>query len=129
MCGRRSNFGWLVLLFLLGSWGGMCWAEERPPVQVPYRTWVLLQEKITTLGSQLEELTQKLSEQEQSLISERQTYAIALQERDEHIRNLNDSLTRSTRESRVKGSWLVGTSVAAGILLVLSGGLLWLVVG
>ena len=129
MCGRRSRCGFWLVVVCFSLCSVFSWAEERPPVQVPYRTWVLLQEKITTLGSQLEELTQKLSEQEQSLTSERQMSEIALQERDEHIRSLNDSLTRSTRESAAKGKWLVGTSVAAGILLVLSGGLLWLVVG
>ena len=129
MCGRNLKRGLLVLLFLLGSWGGFCWAEERPPVVIPYQTWVLLQERITTLGSALDELTLKLNEQEKSLMSERQAYEIALEERNERVKTLTDSLMKSTRESAAKGKWLVGTSVTAGLLALLSGGLLWLLVG
>lgn len=129
MCGRNLKRGLLVLLFLLGSWGGMCWAEERPPVVIPYQTWVLLQERITTLGSALDELTLKLSEQEKSLMSERQAYEKALVERNERVKTLTDSLMKSTRELAAKGKWLVGTSVATGILAFLCGGLVWLLVG
>ena len=107
MCGRNLKRGLLVLLFLLGSWGGFCWAEERPPVVIPYQTWVLLQERITTLGSALDELTLKLNEQEKSLLSERQAYEKALVERNERVKTLTDSLMKASRSL----SWFAAASV------------------
>lgn len=123
MCGAKSNSRWRLLVALLLLLSVSSLAAVPTSVTIPAEMWQEITMRVKLLGVQLEDLTLKLSEQEQTLTEERQAYATALRLRDERITNLSDSLTRSTKESSTKTQWIIGESVAlaifAGITAVL----------
>lgn len=110
MCGKKLNWRFLALVACFSlCWGSLQAADS---VTIPMATWEDITLRVKLLGGQLDELTQKSSELEKSLMVEREASARASKLRDERIMSLSNSLQKSTKESKLKGSILVGETVA-----------------
>lgn len=115
MCGRKSSCRWRLLAALLLLSSASSLGAAPATVTIPRETWAEITMRVKLLGDQLDALT--LSERllQEKLTEERTASAMALRLRDERIASLSASLTRSTRESQLKGKILIGESVALAI--------------
>lgn len=115
MCGARSNSCWRLLAALLLLSSASSLAAAPAAVTIPLETWQEITQRVRLLGDQLDALTLSEKLLQEKLTEERAASATALKLRDERIQSLNASLTRSIKESNLKGKILIGESVALAI--------------
>lgn len=114
MCGARSSWRfWASVVCFSLCWGSL---QAEGSVTIPKATWDEIVLRVNLLGEQLDTLTRSEKLLQEKRIAERTAYETALRLRDERIQSLSDSLTRSTRESKLKGQVLIGETVALVIL-------------
>lgn len=123
MCGARSKrWQLLLLVLLLLSLGTSSVVAQT--VTIPLTTWQELQRKVASFGMQLEDLTQRFTEQEMKLTEERKAYEMALNDRDSYIATLNNSLTKLTqvKQKMATAVWIESTllTVAIGAVILLT---------